>query len=208
MTGHNKSGKTSAHAPGFDLTAFWKDEQNAHMQAAERTFSTLKDEFSVLLDSCARALASGGKLIFFGNGGSAADAQHLATELTVRFIKDRAPLPAIALTTDTSTLTAIGNDFGFDHLFSRQVDALGAPGDIAIGISTSGNSPNILNGLRSARAKNMITVGLSGRDGGKMREYCDTLLIVPSDSTARIQEMHITIGHMLCGALEQKLGLV
>ncbi len=191
----------------FDLDSYWSTERHDHLAIAAKTFDSLKDDFSALVDSCARSLASGGKLLFFGNGGSAADAQHLATELTVRFIKDRPPLAAIALTTDTSSLTAIGNDFGFDYLFSRQIDALGSAGDVAIGISTSGNSPNVLNGLHAARAKNLITVGLSGREGGKMHEYCDILLVVPSETTARIQEMHITIGHMLCGALEQKLGL-
>lgn len=194
-------------ASTFDLDSYWSSERADHLDVTAKTFDGLKDGFAALLDSCAASLASGGKLLFFGNGGSAADAQHLATELTVRFIKDRAPLAAIALTTDTSTLTAIGNDFGFDYLFSRQIDALGSAGDVAIGLSTSGNSPNVLNGLREARAKNLITVGLSGRDGGKMREYCDILLVVPSETTARIQEMHITIGHMLCGALERKLGL-
>ncbi len=191
----------------FDLDSYWLSERADHLEIAAKTFDGLKDGFAALLDSCAASLASGGKLLFFGNGGSAADAQHLATELTVRFIKDRAPLAAIALTTDTSSLTAIGNDFGFDYLFSRQIDALGTAGDVAIGISTSGNSANVLNGLHAARAKNLITVGLSGRDGGKMREFCDILLVVPSETTARIQEMHITIGHMLCGALERKLGL-
>lgn len=200
--------KRANNAPeAFDLDSYWSSERADHLEIAAKTFDGLKDGFAALLDSCAASLASGGKLLFFGNGGSAADAQHLATELTVRFIKDRAPLAAIALTTDTSTLTAIGNDFGFDYLFSRQIDALGSAGDVAIGLSTSGNSPNVLNGLRAARAKNLITVGLSGRDGGKMRECCDILLVVPSETTARIQEMHITLGHMLCGALERKLGL-
>ncbi|MCB1591972.1 MAG: D-sedoheptulose 7-phosphate isomerase [Alphaproteobacteria bacterium] len=192
----------------FDLKSFWAAEQQEHIEVASKTFDTLKKEFSELLELCAKSLPNGGKILFFGNGGSAADAQHLATEMTVRFVKDRAPLSAIALTTDTSTLTAIGNDFGFDHLFSRQIDALGNPGDIAIGLSTSGNSTNVLNALKAARSKNIITAGFSGRDGGSMNEYCNVLLIVPSDSTARIQEMHITLGHMLCGALEHKLGLV
>ncbi|MCB1680555.1 MAG: D-sedoheptulose 7-phosphate isomerase [Rhodospirillales bacterium] len=183
-------------------------ERDSHLAVAEKTFETLKEDFALMIDACARSLSAGGKILFFGNGGSAADAQHLATELTVRFVKNRAPLPALALTTDTSSLTAIGNDYGFDHLFSRQVDALGQAGDIAIGISTSGNSPNVLNGLRAARSKNIITVGLAGRNGGKMPEFCDILLTVPAEETARIQEMHITLGHMLCGALENKLGLV
>ena len=206
MTKAPKSAHGTAHPP-FDLESFWSTERASHLSTAEKTFATRQSDLSRLLDSCAESLEQGGKLLLFGNGGSAADAQHIATELTVRFVKDRAPLAALALTTDTSALTAIGNDFGFDHLFARQIEALGQPGDIAIGISTSGNSPNVLRGLEAARAKKLVTVGLSGRNGGKMSKYCDILLIVPSDDTARIQEMHITLGHMLCGALEQKLGL-
>jgi len=151
---------------------------------------------------------AGGKLLLCGNGGSAADCQHLATELTARYITDRDAIAAIALTTDTSALTAIGNDMGFDKLFSRQVEALGREGDIAVGISTSGNSKNVLEGLKAARKLGLITVGLGGRDGGKMHDVCDILLVVPSNTTARIQEMHITLGQMLCGALEQRLELV
>lgn len=206
----SKAPKTEHGTPQvlFDLDSFWAAESGAHRAVAEKTFATLQADFAGWLDACTESLGSGGKLLFFGNGGSAADAQHIATELTVRFVKDRAPLPALALTTDTSTLTAIGNDFGFEHLFSRQIDALGQTGDVAIGISTSGNSPNVLKGLEAARTKKLVTIGLTGRDGGKMRGLCDILLIVPSDETARIQEMHITLGHMLCGALEKKLGLV
>ena len=192
----------------FDLNNFWQSEADEHQQTAEKTFATLKDDFSSLLDMCAGALSNGGKILFFGNGGSAADAQHLATELTVRYSKDRKAIPAIALTTDTSALTAIGNDFGFDHLFSRQIEALGNAGDIAIGISTSGNSQNVLNALKTAHDKNLMTVGFLGRDGGKIAPVCDLPIIIPSNTTARIQEMHITLGQMLCGALEQKLGLV
>ena len=191
----------------LNLDTFWQNEKNEHFEAAEKTFATMQNEFSRLLEACTKCISNGGKIMFFGNGGSASDAQHLATELTVRFIKDRKPIPAIALTTDTSTLTAIGNDFGFDHLFSRQIEALGKKGDIAIGISTSGTSPNILGGLKMAHEKGLINVGFSGRDGGTMPNLCDICLIVPSHITSRIQEMHITLGHMLCGALEQKLGL-
>jgi D-sedoheptulose 7-phosphate isomerase len=143
-----------------------------------------------------------------GNGGSAADAQHLATELTVRFVKTRKPIAAIALTTDSSALTAIGNDFGFEHIFARQVEALGKPGDVAIGISTSGTSENVLEGLKTARAQKLVAIGFTGQSGGEMAPLCDVLLKVPSKTTSRIQEMHITLGQMLCGALEQKLGLV
>ncbi len=192
----------------FDIDSFWESERDEHLETATKTFESLKDDFVKLLDACASAASHGGKILFFGNGGSAADAQHLATELTVRYVKDRNPIPAIALTTDSSALTAIGNDMGFDQLFARQIEALGQSGDIAIGISTSGQSKNVLLALKAAHDKGLITVGLSGRDGGKMADVCDILLIVPSDTTARIQEMHITLGQMLCGALERKLGLV
>ncbi|MCW9040413.1 MAG: D-sedoheptulose 7-phosphate isomerase, partial [Rhodospirillales bacterium] len=147
-------------------------------------------------------------IIFFGNGGSAADAQHLATELAIRYQKDRPSIPALALTTDTSALTAAGNDFGFGHIFSRQLEALCRPGDVVIGISTSGNSVNVLEALKKATDLGAVAAGLAGRDGGAMAGLADPLLVVPSDDTARIQEMHITIGHMLCAALERELGLV
>lgn len=192
----------------FKLDPFWSAESREHRAVAEKTFKNLKKDFAELLDVCAAGIGGGGKLLFFGNGGSAADAQHLATELTVRYVKNRAPIPAIALTTDTSALTAIGNDLGFDQLFARQIDALGQPGDVAIGISTSGRSANVLKALALARKKGLITAGLTGGDGGKMKGACDVLLVVPSKTTARIQEMHITLGQMLCGALEKKLGLV
>ncbi|MCC6598487.1 MAG: D-sedoheptulose 7-phosphate isomerase [Alphaproteobacteria bacterium] len=191
----------------FDLDTFWDTESREHQDVAAASFATLRNEFSAMLEACTAAIQNGGKILFFGNGGSAADAQHLATELTVRYTKNRPPIAAIALTTDSSTLTAIGNDFGFEHLFARQVEAIARPGDVAIGISTSGTSANVLNGLKAARAAGAATIGLSGRDGGKMADFCDILLIIPSSTTARIQEMHITLGQMLCGALEQRLGL-
>jgi len=192
----------------FDLDHFWQNERDDHLSATKKTFSALQDDFYRLVEVCTVSISEGKKILFFGNGGSASDAQHLATELTVRFMDDRKPIAAIALTTDTSALTAIGNDYGFEDLFARQIEALGQEGDIAIGISTSGTSPNIIKALQTAKRKGLINVGLSGRDGGKMLDLCDLSLIVPSQTTARIQEMHITLGHMLCGALEQKLGLV
>lgn len=192
----------------FNINSYW-DEQNAsHRDCAKKTAESLKDDFVKITEQCALSIKAGNKLLFCGNGGSAADAQHLATELTIRFINDRAPIAAIALTTDTSTLTAAGNDYGFDHIFARQIDAIGKSGDILIAISTSGNSNNIIKALEKARDKNIVTVGLTGRDGGKMRNLCDHILIIPAQETARIQEMHILIGHLLCGALEQKLGLI
>jgi D-sedoheptulose 7-phosphate isomerase len=146
--------------------------------------------------------------VFFGNGGSAADAQNLATELTIRYKKDRPAIAALALTTDSSAITAAGNDFGFETIFSRQIEALGKAGDVAIGISTSGRSANVIKALEAARARGMVTAGLSGRTGGNLGPYCDLLFLVPSDVTARIQEMHITFGQMLCGAIEIELGHV
>lgn len=191
----------------FDLNSFWAQESREHIDIATRSFETLQSPFAVMLDLCAASIRSGGKILFFGNGGSAADAQHLATELSIRYVKDRAPIAALALTTDSSALTAAGNDLGFERIFARQIEALGRPGDIAIGISTSGTSANVLAGLKAAREQGLKTIGLTGRDGGKLHDLCDALLVVPSDTTARIQEMHITLGQMLCGALEQELGL-
>ena len=196
-------------ASRFKPDAFWQSETREHQTVADRTFKTLKPAFFDLVDICAGSISSGGKILFFGNGGSAADAQHLATELAVRYVKNRAPIAALALTTDTSALTAIGNDMGFDDLFARQIEALGTPGDVAIGISTSGQSPNVLKALKMAHKKGLITAGFTGgHTPNKMIPLCDVALAVPSKTTARIQEMHITLGQMLCGALEKKLGLV
>jgi D-sedoheptulose 7-phosphate isomerase len=155
--------------------------------------------------ACVAALANGKKILFAGNGGSAADAQHLAGELVSRFAYDRPGLPAFALTTDTSVLTAIGNDYGYERLFARQVEAVGAAGDVFFGISTSGNSPNVLVALEAARAKGLVTVGMTGLAGGRMPERCDYLLHVPSDATPRIQEGHIAMGHAICQAIEAKM---
>src|SRR5690242_1995142 len=192
----------------MDLTAFFRSEFAEHESVLEAALAQCEAPFAALVAAALAAIRGGGKILLFGNGGSAGDAQHLATELTVRYVKDRAPIAAIALTTDTSALTAIGNDFGFDHLFARQVAALGKKGDVAIGISTSGNSPNVLNALTECRKLGITTVGFTGKTGGKMPPLCDIMLNVPSTTTARIQEMHITLGQMLCGALEINLGLV
>lgn len=146
-----------------------------------------------------------GQVLICGNGGSAADAQHIAAELVGRFKKERKPLPAIALTTDTSILTAIGNDYGFDQIFSRQVQALARAGDIVIGLSTSGNSPNVLLALSKAKELGAKTIGLAGRDGGRLAQEADLCLVVPSDNTPRIQESHITIGHIICQLVEETL---
>lgn len=152
----------------------------------------------------ADAVRQGGKVFFFGNGGSAADAQHLAAEFTGRFLIERRPLPGLALTVNTSSLTAIGNDYSFDLVFARQIEALGKPGDVAIGISTSGNSPNILLAIEVARKLQMITVGLTGR-GGKLASVAEHCIRIPSDSTPRIQEAHILTGHILCEIVDRQL---
>jgi D-sedoheptulose 7-phosphate isomerase len=151
-------------------------------------------------------LLQGGKIFFCGNGGSAADSQHLAAELTGRFVNDRRPLAAIALSTDTSALTCISNDYSFDEIFARQVMGLGRVEDLLIGISTSGNSQNIIRAVEEAKNIGIRTLGLLGRDGGQLKNLCDHNIIVPSNITARIQECHILIGHTLCGLIEQELG--
>jgi len=156
-------------------------------------------EAASLIAAC---LQAGGKILFCGNGGSAADSQHLAAEFVGRFIKDRIALPAIALTADTSILTAVGNDYGFEHVFSRQIQALGRPGDVAVGISTSGQSPNILAAMREARRRGLKTIGLAGKDGGVLANCVDVSIVVTSTNTARIQECHITIGHLICELAE------
>ena len=155
--------------------------------------------------ACIDALRCGNKILFAGNGGSAADAQHLAGELVSRFNYDRPGLAAFALTTDTSVLTAIGNDYGYERVFARQVEAVGVAGDVFIGISTSGRSPNIVAALQAARAKGLVTVSLTGRGGGLMPELCDHCLRTPSDETPRIQEGHIAMGHTICWLIERAI---
>jgi D-sedoheptulose 7-phosphate isomerase len=191
-----------------DLAAFFDAELDEHAEVLAATRAALAEPFGRLVEAAETAVEGGGKILFFGNGGSASDAQHLATELAVRYVSDRAPIAAIALNTDSSALTAIGNDMGFERLFARQVEALGRPGDLAVGISTSGRSRNVILGLQAARAGGLTAAALSGRDGGELPGLADPLLVVPSQTTARIQEMHIMLGQMLCGALEQRLGLV
>ncbi|MBX2834710.1 MAG: SIS domain-containing protein, partial [Micavibrio sp.] len=150
----------------------------------------------------------GNKIIMFGNGGSAADAQHIVAEMSIKLHKERSPIASISLSLDASAITACANDFGFDEIFSRQIRTLGYEGDIAIGLSTSGNSENILKGLKKAKRMGMTCVGFTGKTGGKLPSMCDILLKVPHTDPGRIQEMHITLGHMFVGVLEQKLGLV
>jgi D-sedoheptulose 7-phosphate isomerase len=154
----------------------------------------------------AETLTQGHKILLFGNGGSAADAQHIAAEFVNRFVVERRPLPALALTTDTSALTSIGNDYGFDQIFSKQIEALGAAGDVAIAISTSGNSPNVLRAIEACGKVGLFVVGLTGGDGGKMADQVDFLLNVSATrETARVQEAHITIAHVLCDLVDRQL---
>jgi len=168
-----------------------------------RESSGLIFEGALLIIQCLRM---GGKVLFFGNGGSAADAQHLAAEFVGRFAMERAGLPAIALTTDSSILTAVGNDYGFEQIFARQIQALGKPGDVAVAISTSGNSANVLEGVKEARKRNLKTIGLTGKDGGALAQQADVAITIPSTSTARIQECHIAIGHLFCELLDADFG--
>jgi D-sedoheptulose 7-phosphate isomerase len=158
-------------------------------------------------DLCVSAYKSGHKMLIAGNGGSASDAQHIAAELVGRFEVDRPPLPALALTTDTSILTGVGNDYGYESVFQRQLQANAMQSDIFLAISTSGNSKNILSALHYAKEKNIRTIGLSGYTGGKMKDYCDICICVPSDNTARIQESHILVGHIICSAIEDSMFL-
>ena len=191
----------------YSRSGYYAAELDEHAEVLRAARQHLAEPFARILDLWVAAIRRGNKILFFGNGGSAGDAQHLATELTVRFKANRPPIAALALTTDTSTLTAIGNDLGFDQLFARQIEAIGRSGDVAVAISTSGKSPNVIEGLKAARRMGMATVAFGGGSGGNMGPLSDAVLIVPSATTARIQEMHITFGQMLCGALERELGL-
>ncbi len=187
----------------MDVGALFNSELEEHAAVLGATRDALAAPFARLCEAAQKAVSGGNKLMFFGNGGSAADAQHLATELVVRYKINRTPLAAIALTTDSSLLTAGANDFGYDTVFECQVRALGRPGDVAIGISTSGNSENVIRALTAAREIGVVPAALTGGDGGRLGGLADPLLIVPSSVTARIQEMHITLGHMLCDVVEQ-----
>lgn len=191
----------------FDVKEFYKSEFQEHLELVKKTEEAIYESFVTLLNHCVKAIQNGNKILLFGNGGSAGDAQHLATELVVRYRANRIPIAALALTTDTSTLTAIGNDLGFDQLFARQIEALGKPGDVALAITTSGKSPNVTLGLQMAKRKGLIPAALTGKGGGDLHGIADPMIIVPSQTTARIQEMHIMIGQMICDALEKELKL-
>ena len=180
----------------------FENELKAHLEVAQKTANlsgAVQKATQIIVD----ALKNGGRILICGNGGSAADSQHFAAELSGRYKTERTPLAGIAITTDTSALTAIGNDYGYDEVFARQCGALGRKGDVLVGISTSGNSKNVLNAFEVAKKIGMATIGFSGKGGGKMNEICDLNLVVPSDDTARIQEMHILIIHTICGGVDK-----
>lgn len=179
--------------------------KTASVIAAMLADGRLLAEVERVAELCVAAIGRGRKLMFAGNGGSAADAQHLAAELVGRLDGDRAGLPALALTTDTAILTAVGNDFGYGEVFRRQVDAVGTAGDVLVAISTSGRSQNVLMALEAARAKGIVTVGMTGAKGAGMQASCDACLVVPSADTQKIQEGHIVLGHIVCGLIERRL---
>ena len=179
-----------------------KFEFEEHLKTSQATFESIGHSLEVAAKLCIDCLKNGNKILLFGNGGSAADAQHIAAELVGRYKTERKGLAAIALTTDTSALTAIGNDYGYDCVFDRQVEALANTGDVAIGISTGGSSANVASALKLAKDLDCKTIGFSGRGGGEMNELCDINIVVPAQDTARIQEMHIVIGHTICHLID------
>jgi D-sedoheptulose 7-phosphate isomerase len=178
------------------------EEFQSHLETIQSVIGTMEDDLEKASQMAVDTINRGNKVLLCGNGGSAADAQHIAAEFTGRYKTERRGLPAIALTTDTSALTAIGNDYGYDRVFDRQVEALANEGDLVIGISTSGNSKNVISALSLAKEMGCNTLGLSGRDGGAMNEVCDINLVVPSNNTPRIQEMHILFGHTICQCID------
>lgn len=181
------------------------NEFRSHLETIQAVIGAMETDLEKACQIAVDTLKKGNKILLCGNGGSAADAQHIAAELTGRYKSERRGLPAIALTTDTSALTAIGNDYGYGRVFDRQVEALANKGDLLIGISTSGNSANILSALTLAKEMGCMTLGFSGRDGGVMNTLCDVNLVVPSHDTPRIQEMHILLGHTLCQIIDNEL---
>jgi D-sedoheptulose 7-phosphate isomerase len=181
-----------------------KHEFSEHMKACQNTLDSIADQIEAASKICVNSLKNGGKILIMGNGGSAADAQHIAAELVGRYKTERKGLPAIALTTDSSAITSIANDYGFLHVFDRQVEALAHKDDVVIGISTGGTSPNVVNALTTANKLDCKTIGLSGKDGGEFNSLCDVNLLVNSNDTPRIQEMHILIGHIICHLIEQE----
>lgn len=179
-----------------------------HQNALDELHAKTANDFARWVDQGVQVLKSGKKILFFGNGGSAAEAQHIAAELSIKYMKERKALAALALNVDPSAVTAAGNDYGYDQIFVRQIMALGQPGDMAIGYSTSGKSPNIVKALDQARTQKMIAVGLTGTRGAEMKNHCDVCIVAPSELTPHVQEMHNILGHAFCAAIEDGLGLV
>ena len=180
-----------------------KNEFNEHIKASKKTIESNSKLIEIAANICIDSLKKGNKILIFGNGGSAADAQHIAAELVGRYKVERKGLPAIALTTDTSVITSISNDYGYSHVFDRQVEALANEGDVLIGISTGGSSTNVISALKLAKELGCKAIGLSGKDGGKFNALCDVNLIAMAEDTPRIQEMHILIGHIICHLIDQ-----
>ena len=190
----------------LNIRRVFEDEINNHISSTDSFLKNNFDDFNIFLNLVIKTLKKGNKIILFGNGGSASDAQHIATELVVKYKKKRRSIPAISLSTDTSTLTAIGNDFSFNEIFSRQIESIGKPGDIAIGITTSGKSKNVINALKLAKKKKIISVILTKEKYPKRKQIekiSDFILGVPAEETARIQELHILVGHLMCAVIDE-----
>jgi D-sedoheptulose 7-phosphate isomerase len=184
-------------------TSILRRNLESSIEVHEHLISSCLSQLTSAADALGSAYCAGHKALFFGNGGSAADAQHLAAEFVGRYLRERHPLPALALNANSSAVTAIGNDYGYDQVFARQIEALGLPGDVAVAISTSGSSTNVVEAVRCARRIGLFTIGLTGASGGRLRDIVDVLIAVPSEETPRIQECHILIGHALCDVVEQ-----
>ena len=177
-----------------------------HVEVLTKTRAACAEQVELLISKVSDSLAAGGKILFFGNGGSASDALHFATELSVRFVKQRRALAGLALGGNVAETTACGNDLGFEQIFARQIEALGRPGDVAIALSTSGRSPNVIAAVKAAKERGIYTVAFTGESGGELRGLADLLIAVPSRTTARIQEMHSLLGHVMCEGVEARLG--
>ena len=191
----------------MDISNQFKKYLKEHIEISASLFD-ISEQVHTASNLCIKTLKNGGKIIFFGNGGSASDSQHLSSELIGRFQKDRIPLAAISLTTDTSAITAISNDYTFENIFSRQLSALGKKGDCVFALSTSGNSKNVLNAIKLSKEIGISSISLLGNNGGLIKSFSDIPIVVPSQSTARIQEFHIFIGHVICSNIEKGLGLI
>ena len=192
----------AATSPGTDrIAAALRETGRLHAELPQAQIALIATSGAMM----AAALKAGRKIIWFGNGGSATQSQHMAGEFVGRFQRERRSLPSLSLTENMASVTAIGNDYGFEQIFSRQLEGLAQPGDVAVGLSTSGNSPNVVAGLRQAKAMGVAAIGLTGGSGGQMAGLCDVCICVPSGVTARIQEVHLTIGHILCGLVEDEL---